>query len=80
MDQTTRNQIDYVIGKTRWISSVRRATTLPGADCRTDHDLLIADVKIKLKRIKRAQQTPIYDTENIGLEFVVEVNNRFNVL
>ena len=31
-DQTTRNQIDYIICKTRWRSSVRRVTTLPGAD------------------------------------------------
>ena len=31
-DQTTRNQIDYIICKTRWGSSVRRVTTLPGAD------------------------------------------------
>ena len=55
-------------------------TTLPGADCGTDHNLLIADVKIKLKRIKRAKQTPKYDVENIGLEFAVEVKNRFNGL
>ena len=66
-DQTTRNQIDYIICKTRWRSSVRRVTTLPGADCGTDHNLLIADIKIKLKRIKRAKQTPKYDVENIGL-------------
>ena len=56
-DQTTRNQIDCIICKTRWRSSVRRVTTLPGADCGTVHNLLIADVKIKLKRIKRAKQT-----------------------
>ena len=55
-------------------------TTLPGADCRTDHNLLIADVTIKLKRIKRAKQTPTYDVENIGLEFAIEVKNRFNGL
>ena len=79
-DQTTRNQIDYNICKTRWRSSVRRVTTLPGADCGTDHNLLIADVKIKLKRIKRAKQTLRYDVENIGLEFAVEVKNRFNGL
>ena len=79
-DQTTRNQIDYIICKTRWRSSVRRVTTLPGADCGTDHNLLIADIKIKLKRIKRAKQTPKYDVENIGLEFAVEVKNRFNGL
>ena len=53
-------------------------TTLPGADCGTDHNLLIADVKIK--RIKRAKQTLRYDMENIGLEFAVEVKNRFNGL
>ena len=55
-------------------------TTLPGADCGTDHNLLIADVKIKLKRIKRGKQTPKYDVENIGLEFAVDVKNRFNGL
>ena len=77
-DQTTRNQIDYIICKTRWRISVRRVTTLPGAECGTDHNMLIEDVKIKLKRIKRAKQTPKYDVENIGLEFAVEVENRFN--
>ena len=46
----------------------------------TDHNLLIADIKIKLKRIKRAKQTPKYDVENIGLEFAVEVKNMFNGL
>ena len=66
-DQTTKNQIDYIIFETRWRNSVRRVTTLPGADCGTDHNLLIADVKIKLKRIKRAKQTLRYDVENIGL-------------
>ena len=55
-------------------------TTLPGADCGTNHNLLIADVKIKLKRITRAKQTLIYDVENIGLEFAVEAKNRFNGL
>ncbi|KAI0224649.1 Craniofacial development protein 2, partial [Lamellibrachia satsuma] len=52
-DKVTRNQIDYIMCTTRWRSSVRRVTTLPGADCGTDHNLLIADIKIKLKRIKR---------------------------
>ena len=42
--------------------------------------MLIADVKTKLKRFKRAKQTLIYEVENIGLEFAVEVKNRFNGL
>ena len=58
-DQTTRIQIDYIICKTSWRSSVRRVTTLPGADCGTDHNLLIADVNIKFK----ANQTSQTDSE-----------------
>ena len=80
MEISGPNQIDYIICKTRWRSNVRRVTTLPGAECGTNHNLLIADVKIKLKRIQRAKQTPKYDVENIGLEFAVEVKNRFNGL
>ena len=72
-DQTTRNQIDYIICKLRWKSSVRRVTTLSGGHCGTDHHLLVADVKVKLKRIKEAKQTLRYDVENIVLEFAVEV-------
>ena len=58
----------------------RYVSALPGADRGTDHNLLITDVKIMLKRIKRAKQTPKYDVENIGLEFAVEVKNRFSGL
>ena len=76
----SRNQIDYIICKTILRSSVRRVTKLPGADCGADHNLLIADVKIKLKRIKRVKQTPKYDVENIGLEFAVAMKIRFNGL
>ena len=47
---------------------------------RTTTLLLIADVKIKQKRIKRAKQTPKYNVENFGLEFAVEVKNKFNGL
>ena len=57
----TRNQIDYIMFTTKWRNSVRRVTTLPGADCGTYHNLLIADVKIKLKRIKRTKLLPKYN-------------------
>ena len=79
-DKTTRNQIDYMLFTTRWISSVRRVTTLHGADCGTDHNVLIADVQIKLKRIKRTKLPPKYDVENISDEYTVEVKNMFSGL
>ena len=70
-----------IIGNyTRWKSSIKRVTTLPVADCGTDHNLLIADIKVKLKRIKRSMQTQIYDVEKIGLDYSVKIKNRFNAL
>ena len=66
--------------KTIWKSSIKRVTTLPGADCGTDHNLLIADIEMKLKRIQRSKETPIYDVEKIGLDYRVEIKNRFNKL
>ena len=48
-DKITRNQIDYMLCKTRLKISIKRVTTLPGDDYGTDHNLLIADIKIKLK-------------------------------
>ena len=79
-DNSTRNQIDYILCKSRWKSSIKRVTTLPGADCGTDHNLLIAHIKVKLKRIKRSMQTQIYDVEKIGLDYSVEIKNMFNAL
>lgn len=44
-----RNQIDYItIGK-RWKSSVTNTRTFPGADCGSDHQLLVADIRLRLK-------------------------------
>ena len=79
-NNSTRIQIDYILCKSRWKSSIKRVTTLPGADCGTDHNLLIADIKVKLKRIKLSMQTQIYDVEIIGLDYSVEIKNRCNAL
>ena len=55
-------------------------TTVPGADCCTCHNLLIAIVKIKLKQTKRNKTTTTYDLENIATKYTVEVKNRFSIL
>ena len=79
-DKITRNQIDYILCKTRWKISIKRVTTQLAADCSTDNNLLISDIKIKLKRIQLSKQTPIYDIEKIGLDYCVELINRCNEL
>ena len=76
----TRNQIDYILCTGRRKSSIKRVTSIPGAICGTDHNLLIAIIKIKLKQTKRNKTTPKYDLENIDTKYNVEVKNRFSIL
>ena len=51
--------------------------TLPGADCDSDHELLIAQLKMKLKVMKKALRPVRYDLSKISQEYVVMVSNRF---
>ena len=44
------NQIDYILCSQRWRSSIQSAKTILGADCVSDHELLIAKFRLKLKR------------------------------
>ena len=46
-----RNQIDDVLCSQRWRSSIQSAKTRPGADCDSDHELLIAKFRLKLKKV-----------------------------
>ena len=41
---------DYVLCSQRWRSSIQSAKTRPGADCGSDHELLIAKFRLKLKK------------------------------
>ena len=49
LDGQHRNQIDYSIYSQRWRSSIQSAKTRWGADCGSDHELLIAKFRLKLK-------------------------------
>ena len=48
-----RYQIDYILVRQRYRNSVKNAGTLNGADIDSDHNLLVADIETKLKRVKR---------------------------
>ena len=45
------NQIDYIPCSQRWRSSIQSTKTRPGADCGSDHELLIAKFRLKLKKV-----------------------------
>ena len=52
-DGQYRNQIDYILCSQRWRSSIQLAKARPGADYGSDHELLIAKVRTKLKKVEK---------------------------
>ncbi|PZC74827.1 hypothetical protein B5X24_HaOG207140 [Helicoverpa armigera] len=50
-----RNQIDYIMTSSRWNSSIQNVKTYPGADCGSDHNLLVAWMKLRLKRASKSK-------------------------
>ena len=61
----------------RWISCILSAKTRPGADCSSDHQLLIAKFRLKLKKARKTTRPARYDLNQIPCEDAVEVKNRF---
>ena len=59
------NQIDYILCSQRWRSSIQSAKTRPGADCGSDHELLIAKFRLKLKKVGRTTRPFRYDLNQI---------------
>ena len=45
-----RYQIDYIHCSQKWKSSIQSAEIRPGADCGSDHELLMAKSRLKLKK------------------------------
>jgi len=79
-DGKHRNPIDYILINKRWNSTIRDVRTKPGADCGTDHELLVATLQTKLKRLKKGERLSAYDCKKIPPEYRVEIRNRFEVL
>ena len=52
----------------------------PGADCGSDHELLIAKFRLKLKKVGKTITPFRYDLNQIPHDFTVEVRNRFKGL
>ena len=74
-----RNQIDYICSQ-RWRSSIQSAKTNPRADCGSDHELLIAKFRLKLKKVGKTTRPFRYDLNQIPYDYTVEVRNSFKGL
>ena len=56
------------------------AKTRLGADCGSDHELLIAKFRLKLKKVGKTTRPFRYDLNQIPYDYTVEVTNRFKGL
>ena len=54
--------------------------TRPGADCGSDHQLLIAKFRLKLKKVGKTTRSFKYDLNQISYDCTVQVTNRFKGL
>ena len=62
------------------LGSIQLAKTRLGADCGSDHELLIAKFKLKLKKVGKTTRRFRYDLNQIPYDSTVEVRNRFKGL
>ena len=79
-DGQHQNQINYILCSKRWRSSVQSTKTRPGADCGSDHELLITKFRLKLKKVGKTTRPLRYDLNQIPYDYTVEVRNRFKGL
>ena len=60
--------------------TVSKNKTRLGADCGSDHELLIAKFRLKLKKVGKTTRPLRYDLNKIPYYYAVEVTNRFKGL
>ena len=59
---------------------MQSAKTRPGADCGSDHELLIAKLTLNLKKVGKTTRQFRYDLNQIPYDYTVEMTNRFKRL
>ena len=59
---------------------MQSAKTRPGVDCGSDHELLLAKFRLKLKKVGKTTRPLSYDLNQIPYDYTVEVRKRFKGL
>ena len=79
-DGQYQKQIGYILCSQRQRSSIQSAKTRPEADCGSDHELLTAKFRLKLKNEGKTMRPLRYDLNQILYDYTVKVTNRFKGL
>ena len=77
---SNQNHIDYILCSQRWRSSIQSAKTRLGVDCGSDHELLVAKTRLKLKKEGKTTRLFKYDLNQIHNDNIVQMRNRFKGL
>ena len=72
--------MEYTLCNQRLRSSIQSAKTRLGVDYGSDHELLIAKFRLKLKKVEKTTIPFRYDLNQIPYDYTVEVRNRFKGL
>ena len=72
--------MDYILCSQRWRSSIQSAKRRLGADCGSDHELLIVKFRLKLNKVWKTIRPFRYDLNQIPYDYTVEVGNRLKGL
>ena len=64
-DGQHRNKIYYILCSQTWRSSIQSAKIRPGAECGSDHELLIAKFSLKWKKVGRTTTTFRYQFSSV---------------
>ena len=72
--------MDYILCSQRWRSPIQSTKTRSGADCGSDHELLITKFGLKLKEVGKTARPFSYDLNKIPYDYTVEVRNIFKGL
>ena len=76
----TLKSVDYILCSQRWRSCIQSAKTRPEADCGSDHELLTAKFRLKLKKVGETTRPFRYDLNQIHYDYTVEVKYRLKGL
>ena len=74
-DGQYRNEIDYILCSRDGEALYSQQKTRLGADCGSDHELLIAKFRLKLKKVGKTTRPFRYDLNQIPYNYTMEVTN-----
>ncbi|KAI5738261.1 hypothetical protein M8J77_004739 [Diaphorina citri] len=79
-----RNQIDFILVNQRFKNSIKNSKTCPGADADTDHNLLVAEIRTRMKHVKRRKPAIKWNLDDLngrkGREFTHNMEARIQTL